>query len=108
MSYAVISNEPVGTSPVISAFDTSGGLIASFDLEALAPIRSGGANEFLLFRGIDGNGTLIKSFTLSGAFLIAGENVSGAVVPEPASWALLIAGFGLTGAVMRRRRAAIA
>jgi hypothetical protein len=26
-------------------------------------------------------------------------------VPEPASWAMLIAGFGLTGAVARRRRA---
>jgi hypothetical protein len=108
MSYAVISNEPVGTSPVISAFDVGGGLIGSFDLEELAPIRSGGANEFLLFRGIDGNGTLIKSFTLSGGFLIAGETFSSAVVPEPASWAMLIAGFGLTGAAMRRRRAAIA
>lgn len=32
----------------------------------------------------------------------------GSVVPEPASWALMIAGFGLTGAAMRRRRAAIA
>ena len=28
-------------------------------------------------------------------------------VPEPASWALMIAGFGLTGAAMRRRRAAV-
>ena len=27
------------------------------------------------------------------------------VVPEPESWALLIAGFGLVGAVLRRRRA---
>ena len=27
-------------------------------------------------------------------------------VPEPASWAMLIAGFGLTGAALRRRRAA--
>jgi uncharacterized repeat protein (TIGR03803 family) len=27
-------------------------------------------------------------------------------VPEPASWAMLIAGFGLTGAAMRRRRSA--
>jgi hypothetical protein len=30
------------------------------------------------------------------------EPVSG--VPEPASWAMLIAGFGLTGAALRRRR----
>jgi hypothetical protein len=28
-------------------------------------------------------------------------------VPEPASWAMLIAGFGLTGAWMRRRRVAV-
>jgi hypothetical protein len=29
-------------------------------------------------------------------------------VPEPASWAMLIAGFGLTGAAMRRRRRGLA
>ena len=34
--------------------------------------------------------------------------LDGAVVPEPASWAMLIAGFGLTGAAMRRRRAVFA
>lgn len=31
-----------------------------------------------------------------------------AAVPEPASWALMIAGFGLTGAALRRRRIAVA
>ena len=31
-----------------------------------------------------------------------------AAVPEPASWALMIAGFGLVGAAMRRRAAAAA
>lgn len=35
-----------------------------------------------------------------------GGTVGG--VPEPANWAMLIAGFGLTGAAMRRRRAALA
>ena len=35
-----------------------------------------------------------------------GEPAPG--VPEPASWAMLIAGFGLTGAAMRRRRAVAA
>lgn len=31
-----------------------------------------------------------------------------APVPEPASWAMLITGFGLAGAVLRRRRTALA
>jgi hypothetical protein len=33
---------------------------------------------------------------------------AAAAVPEPAAWAMLIAGFGLVGATLRRRRAAIA
>ena len=35
-------------------------------------------------------------------FVIAGE------VPEPASWALMIGGFGMAGAMLRRRRLATA
>ncbi|WP_243445871.1 PEPxxWA-CTERM sorting domain-containing protein [Polymorphobacter arshaanensis] len=34
------------------------------------------------------------------------SNVTLAAVPEPANWAMMIAGFGLTGAAMRRRREA--
>jgi hypothetical protein len=37
---------------------------------------------------------------------ILGSAVTAAGVPEPASWALLIAGFGLIGAMARRRRLA--
>ena len=32
------------------------------------------------------------------------EYLGGGVVPEPASWALMIAGFGMTGTALRRRR----
>lgn len=42
-----------------------------------------------------------------GPIDFCGEGVPCAVianVPEPASWAMMIAGFGLTGAAMRRRR----
>jgi len=35
-------------------------------------------------------------------------STGGGTVPEPATWAMLIAGFGLTGAAMRRRREAVA
>ena len=38
-------------------------------------------------------------------WLVRGGN---AAIPEPASWAMLIAGFGLVGAAMRRRKVAIA
>jgi hypothetical protein len=34
--------------------------------------------------------------------------INGAMVPEPASWALLILGFGFTGAAVRRRKSAAA
>src|SRR5262249_25478386 len=35
-------------------------------------------------------------------------NVEAMAVPEPATWALMIAGFGGAGAMMRRRRQAVA
>lgn len=45
-----------------------------------------------------GNRNVNYAFTISGV----------GAVPEAATWTMLIAGFGLTGAVMRRRRAAMA
>ena len=56
----------------------------------------------------------IRSFAISQDNPCCGdgalfENLSfSSNVPEPSSWAMLIAGFGLTGAVMRRRRTALA
>jgi hypothetical protein len=40
----------------------------------------------------------------SGALGIILDSVSISLVPEPANWMLLIAGFGMTGFAMRRRR----
>ncbi len=42
----------------------------------------------------------LPNFNLSGSGTFAGA----AAVPEPASWALMLGGFGLMGTVMRSRR----
>lgn len=39
----------------------------------------------------------------NAAFRLGGEVVPAAAVPEPATWALMMAGFGLVGTAMRRR-----
>ncbi|GEM_PF-979365 len=54
--------------------------------------------------GVFGNGESLSIFAKLGDGLNPGG--TGAV-PEPASWAMLIAGFALVGASMRRRRTAI-
>lgn len=37
------------------------------------------------------------------AFRVTADEITAPVVPEPASWAMMIAGFGLIGAALRRR-----
>lgn len=51
--------------------------------------------------GLGGNGTIFRFSNAATAAAFSGTPA----VPEPASWAMLIAGFGLTGAALRRRRA---
>ena len=46
---------------------------------------------------------LIPSYTY--VFKVSGDDLLAAGIPEPRSWAMFIAGFGLVGALARRRRA---
>ncbi|WP_426169167.1 PEPxxWA-CTERM sorting domain-containing protein [Sandarakinorhabdus sp. DWP1-3-1] len=59
-----------------------------------------------LISGIRFNSTGV-AFEVDDVYGVLSEGGAGATVPEPASWAMLIAGFGLVGAAARRRRMAV-
>ena len=81
--------------PVVSPY-----IAYSFDISTLAA-----GTYQLRFAQVDNQG-----FFNQGVDNVSIEAVAGAV-PEPASWAMMIVGFGIVGALARRRivnRAAIA
>ncbi|NJC09692.1 PEPxxWA-CTERM sorting domain-containing protein [Polymorphobacter fuscus] len=96
----------IGNAPTLSTLDVSGNVLQSFDLSALAPISTPGGFNAFAFRGIEGTDQF-HGVRFGGSYILLaatadGDPVGG--VPEPASWAMLITGFGLVGAAARRRR----
>jgi hypothetical protein len=66
-----------------------------------------GANGSNFFNAFSTNGEVITRVSLTGANIASvGQVRLGGVsaIPEPASWALLIVGFGGAGALLRKRR----
>jgi len=58
----------------------------------------------LSFKAVTTNEVQTDNFVLNAP----GGTVGGTGVPEPATWALMLAGFGLAGSALRRRRAVAA
>ena len=71
-----------------------------------------GANEIALYSGSGGGQFYVDNITV-GDFVV-GEAANSVItaqaggVPEPATWAMMIIGFGLAGSMVRRRRAVTA
>lgn len=64
---------------------------------------------FIAFRGINGESIKSVSFLVDNGgtyqeFRQLRLDVSPGVIPEPATWAMMITGFGLVGGAIRRRR----
>jgi hypothetical protein len=97
----------------VGFFRADGSLIENIVLTGLANIsygfsRDGGTKDI---RGIsiwndDGGGIGFDNLKYDVASATTGPGGGG--VPEPTGWALMIAGFGLAGTALRRRRAASA
>lgn len=88
----------------LSTFGPGGTLI---DTASIGPTHASNAGDF--FYSLSGP---IKSVTLVGQpgdyIFIDNVTYNGNTVPEPAAWALMIAGFGLVGSALRGRRAVLA
>ena len=77
---------------------------------------AGGLPSSLTFSGVRYVGTLTgydepglttRDYDNPAFFLNADTATIGGAVPEPAAWALMLAGFGLVGGAMRRRQATV-
>ncbi|HTH28797.1 MAG TPA: PEPxxWA-CTERM sorting domain-containing protein [Sphingobium sp.] len=97
----------VGNNATIEALDINGNPFASYDLTVLAPISTpGGFNQFE-FRGISSDAQDIYGLRFGGNYILVTGTADGIptpAVPEPATWAMMLLGFGAMGYTMRRRR----
>ena len=94
------------TSIIGLTFDTLGGLsVGNFASAGFTPYYSGGTQTPTFLTGsYDLDGRYTSGFGIShGNYNLTISQV--AAVPEPASWAMLIFGFGAAGVAIRRTRA---
>ncbi len=103
----------IGSDATFWTLDAGGNVIDEFNIVQLAPVSTpGGFNQFA-FRGVAyDDGTKIYGMRFGGNYILLTGTADGVPptggVPEPATWGLMIAGFGLVGFAARRRREVVA
>jgi hypothetical protein len=106
--YIVFLTPGVGDNFPGTQFYSSGGIVdlvglgLDFSVDADGLLRLEFFEDFVDFPG-DWDG-IWQQGNLSLRYVVPGEGV----IPEPATWAMMIAGFGLVGVAARRRRKAVA
>jgi PEP-CTERM motif len=107
--FAALASGNINSIVTFSAFDASDVLLGSITADGMD--FPGGFTEGLVslnFSGIASYATIDFTLPSTTRFFIDNFTLNTAAVPEPASWALMIAGFGLVGGAMRRRGATTA
>ncbi len=100
------TNTPTGVKLSNYKLSSSGVMTKLSDILLSASKPSDSASGTIFLNAGEGMGFGINS---NGTLATSNDNDSTSIsyqieaIPEPASWMLLIAGFGMTGAVLRRR-----
>jgi hypothetical protein len=82
----------------VAAYDASGALLEDYDVPVSTP---NGFNDGA-FYGIARIDADIARFVISGPYAVV-DDLTVAAIPEPSTYAMLLAGLGLLGFVARRR-----
>lgn len=109
VSASVTTFAPGGAVTTALGFDNAfaaGDLVGAFLSADLLPSTGFDLADyrFNLWTRDAGGNVHIADFARDGG-MFAAEDLSPGAVPEPTTWALMLAGFGLAGATLRRRRA---
>ncbi|HLZ75607.1 PEPxxWA-CTERM sorting domain-containing protein [Phenylobacterium sp.] len=88
--------------PSSAGADFTGGGLLDFSMDFTAPGNYVDSNNTAQI--YDGTGGI----ACNNCVTVTNNPGGGPGVPEPAGWALMIAGFGLAGAALRRRRTGLA
>lgn len=95
---------PLGSGFVtLEAYDIGGGLLGTISAPDTGPLGTG-ASLSLAFGGIHSVRFFSDNRTVGFDNFEFGDLSVGGAVPEPATWTMLISGFGLVGCAIRRRR----
>ncbi len=99
--------------PVSGTYGVLADVTGSSTFSYAGTVQAPGTNPGTLasFNFVAGSGANVLRFRQTSSFdaspIIDNITLSTAAVPEPAAWALMITGFGLAGATLRRRRAVL-
>jgi hypothetical protein len=103
-------DSPLGGDVLFSFFDGTSTTTQTVTIDKLPGLQTFTFNKTglvsLSFKAVTFNEVQTDNFVLNASSVVV--DPGGGAVPEPKTWALMLAGFGLAGTALRRRRTALA